>query len=300
MRRDALRALVAIVVCAFPACVFWDLGQLVGPPSVDGGFLSEATRDAHDARRMDAGANDADAGRSAYARLVLMDQPLGFYELNDKEDSGIAIDTSHGHNAIAHNVKFGVPGQVGTAAYFSAGASASIVAGALYGFAADSPFSIEAWVKQPIVSAGNYVYILARRTVNPRQGYDFWVAPAPDAGLLTASFELDLPDASTAKLNTIVDFSIDASAVSYVHLVGTYGNSGGGLIAQIYRNGERSFEVNNASTSPEVDASFIIGAGPEGGEFNLTGYLDEIAIYDHVLDGGTIQQHYQAGLASAH
>jgi hypothetical protein len=299
MRPRIVVACLGLVISASPACVFWDMGSWAGAGAKgnDGGYDARTGDGGRDAGSKDARSSDGprdagtpkdalEAGATAYATLVLADSPLAYYRLDDPVGSSIAVDSSgHMHNATVMNgVTFGVPGQVGTGAHFDATAAQALAAGSLFGFPAGAAFTLEAWVRTSVVATSGFPYVLSRRTATPRQGYDLWVDQAGGGGISVA---IEVYVGSGMSLVTPFP-----TTTSYVHIVATYGAS----LASIYVNGGIDGGANNTNaidTSGEVDASFLVGSGPDG--FYFTGDLDEIAIYDHALDGATIQQHYLVG-----
>jgi hypothetical protein len=76
------------------------------------------------------------------------------------------------------------------------------------------------------------------------------------------------------------------------HIVGVY--SGG--VMRLYVNGVLKGEDLQAGIPLPVDNQYglYIGRGI-GSSFEFAGRVDEVALYDHVLTGQRIQQHYNAG-----
>ena len=156
-----VRALAgASAVSAASGCVFWDMESWIGTDTgtSDGGLGDSGRTDGGE------GMDGSCAKGTGYAAIVLQDDPLGYWRLEDSLGAKVAHDSScHGHDAVVQGgVTFGAPGQVGNGARFDGSGSLSL--GSLFGFLPNA-FSVEAWINPTTIATASgptYRYVLSR------------------------------------------------------------------------------------------------------------------------------------------
>ena len=249
------------------------------------------------------GPEDAsDAAAPSYVEAVLGDHPLAYWRFDEPAASRVANDSSdsginHPLSYVGDTVTFGTPGALltdpgNTAVTLSpTGTGSFFDGGDILSFAGNKAFTLEVWFEPgpaPVPYNQGYREILGRSTgMPPQYGYIMSVAPAMNAGDTRALIGQRTFDGGGG--DTAVGPSLSDAGGSWMYLVLTYD---GVHELLLYANGRRSGD-NGESTLPIGQAAgeaFLVG----GGNGALSGGLDEIAVYDHPLDGGTITAHWRA------
>jgi hypothetical protein len=224
---------------------------------------------------------------SPYAQVVLADDPVAYYRL-DETSGTIARDFS-GHGNPGTYIGGVHPGTAGaiandpdTAATFD-GATGYVDCGDNFAFAGSQPFSLEAWVRSE--SMTGYGGVFSREDTSggpPSEGYLVFVSPSDGV------YGFQRLDGDN--LTPVTSMSV-ASSAHYDHVVAAYDGSS----MTVYVNGAP--EQTMASTFAIAGAMnhFVIGAEAGGAEDFFEGALDEVAVYDHVLSATRVMAHYLAG-----
>ncbi|MCC7078730.1 MAG: PKD domain-containing protein [Acidimicrobiia bacterium] len=216
----------------------------------------------------------------AYRDAVLSDGPVGYWRFDDAQGDSVADSSGSGHGGSveAGTLGFGVEGlysaagrpeDADSAAAFSSGhvrigalGSASVFAG--------SQGTLEAWVRTDHAEAG------ARGILVKPGMYGLYLVD----GVVSAY------DATTS---TWTSAGTSVADGRWHQVVLTY-DSGVPNGSNLYVDG-----VLTATFTYTVGADTsvpLIGATDSGGEGQLSGTLDEVAYYDHILDTGTVMTHY--------
>jgi hypothetical protein len=224
---------------------------------------------------------------SPYAQVVLADDPVAYYRLD--ETSGTTARDFSGHGNSGTYIGGVHPGTAGAiandsdpAATFD-GATGYVDCGDNFAFAGSQPFSLEAWVRSE--SMTGYGGVFSREDTAggpPSEGYLAFVSPSDGV------YGFQRLDGNNL---TSVDSTSVASSAQYDHVVAAYdGNS-----MTVYVNG--AAEQTLTATFPIAGAMnhFVIGAEAGGAEDFFDGALDEVAVYDHVLSATRVTAHYLAG-----
>jgi hypothetical protein len=240
------------------------------------------------------GPDAGDAGQDAplpppslYAQVVLADDPVAYWRLD--ETSGVTARDFSGHGNDAtyiggvHAGSAGaITGDPDTAASFD-GATGYLDAGNNFAFAGAQPFSLEAWVRS--TSMQGYGGVFSREDTAggpPSEGYLAFVSPSDGV------YGFQRLDGNS--LTSITSMST-ASASHYDHVVATYD----GNVMTLYVNGVA--EATETASFPIAGANhdFVVGAEVGGAEDFFEGELDEVAVYEHVLTANRVSAHYLAG-----
>jgi hypothetical protein len=271
--------------------------QVVTPDAspMDAAVTSEA------ATMPDTGATTPDAGTDAtpstdggctgpsYAAVVLSDKPILYFRLGEPANSTNAVDAvAGGPSGTYSKVHAGYAGAIvcdtDTAALFDGTAVVDI--STLPDFAGQQAFTIEAWVKPTVLSTTNFAHILSDQytdTQNLRQGYALFIG--------YGGYGFGVERAVNGTLDKAI-LGLSPTTTSYTHVVGVYD----GAMMVLYTNG--------VAGPTNVDARSMQGMSPPIPGFlgafsdtsrDFTGYLDEVALYDHALPAARVAAHYTKG-----
>ena len=232
-----------------------------------------------------AGSQGVGGATSGYAQVVLADQPLGYWRLDERNGPTAAslVDTGPS-GTYARGCIFGTAGAVdagNNAAVQFDGFSCRIEFGNVFAFEGQALFSLEAWVK-PGVPDSPLGRICSKEDegAGKHQGYALLLDGS------TVSFDRWLDDA--------LDSANAASSLTqgiFSHVVATYD----GTRLSVYINGQLSSSEDTTKALVNVSAPFVVGASSLSAQF-FEGVLDEIAVYDTALSDERVVAHYSAGL----
>jgi hypothetical protein len=139
----------------------------------------------------------------------------------------------------------------------------------------DGPLTLEAWVKRSDVNTGG-ISIFQK-----------------GASAVQFGFFLDRTFLSKDNIGTVVSSTTTVTGTSWHHLVVTKT----GAAAKLYIDGvDRTGTVTDL-TLVNTAAALILGAKNGTSEF-LAATIDEFAVYNVVLSGATVLDHYNAGLGT--
>jgi Concanavalin A-like lectin/glucanases superfamily len=252
------------------------------------GYGDEARLDAHAGDAAcpdDCGAAPADAGADAadalpgYREVVMRDRPIGYWRLGD--DGGAVAADESGHSAslvVGPGVTWGASGALrgdrDTAIHLDG--TAVLVAGPAFDFSDNRAFSLEAWISPETVdlTALNYVFQAEVFPLDggPREGEGIYFNQ--DQGI--HFFRLS-PGGEVHAHTPIVP-----ATTRYTHLLASYD----GTTLSLFVSGVPVDARQDRGVRFEK-ASMTVGGA-------FTGFLDEVAIYDHALGSDRAAAHYEA------
>lgn len=242
-----------------------------------------------------------------YAQLVVADNPVAFYRLND-DGSGAAVDavgsfdgafvdTAGGGGAYTYQADTGIPGGTDTALGIATGATVTIP----YALELnpDGDWSDEVWFSPSSLGAdgGDYRVILSSEyNLFPNPYHGFYIYQVPNGTIAFVpqpgnQFIIGGPN-DPANANVLVPGK-------WYHLVVTKTAAA----FTVYINGEAraSFPVpgsgfiqNGINGDKAVEGGdTVIGRRTDGAFGTFQGIVDETAVYDYALSPAQILAHYQ-------
>jgi len=227
----------------------------------------------------------AEFGARPYREVVLADRPVGYWRL-DETSGTVAHDSSGNDNngTITGGVTLGVPGALASAdtamAFDGAGKIATPAT------MQSRSFSAECWVNvDPSVPSNNYPRFLGTAAF---EGLSGWYIGSNGNGV--NGYYIAVESGVTSPYWYQAN-SGDETAGVYHHVVGTYDYASNNL--SLYVDGALTAHMAPASVAAISSTALVLGAHP-GGD-NLTGSLDEVAIYDYALTAAQVAAHYAAG-----
>lgn len=227
----------------------------------------------------------------SYSENVLASNPIGYWRLGEEPHPAIFADSSiTGHKDGVNSGAVG--GQVGALSSDDDGASffsGTLAAVTFPIFPTPTTITVEAWVKSTNHST------LTQPILNNRAsggGINFGVA----SGVLYVL------------TNTLITGTAKVDDGAWHHVAWT--NTG--TTSKLYVDGvlDLTFPQTNVAFTITTDTPPVVPAGLIGGAYQIettigevtqsffTGDLDEVALYDHVLDEKTLVAHYRLGRAS--
>jgi Concanavalin A-like lectin/glucanases superfamily len=257
-----------------------------GEATTDARGDAEATRDAgRDATVV----RDAEPDAPSYYAQVLADSPVLYLRFG--EHAGEAAVDSSGHHydgtysdsgvvygavgAIAHDPSTAVTlnGQLGVGVAMPPGLD----------FAGTSPFTLEVWVKQ--TSSPGYSFILDHDDhAKLRAGWDLLYNGGTGMGPDLERWN----DAGTTS-GSDVAYAMALSMNVYHYVVATCD----GAQLALYIDGEVGGLNATVDVVPVTGIAWFVGNQSDSND-GVIGSIDELAIYDHALDAGTVHAHFLA------
>lgn len=259
-----------------------DLEHLEGGQTVGAGGTTSSASNTGSGAASGPGGQGVGGATSAYAQVVLSDQPLGYWRLDEGNGpTAASMVTTGPDGTYSPGCFFGAPGALlGNAAVKFDGASCRIDFGNVFPFEDMASFSLEAWVN-PGVPDSPLGRICSKEEAgaNKHQGY---------------ALLLDGSEVSFDRwLNDAVDSVNAASPLAqgrFSHVVATYD----GTRLSVYIDGELSSWEDTTKALMNVSNSFMVGASSLSNDFFFQGVLDEIAVYGTALSATQVRAHYDA------
>ncbi|HPY30113.1 MAG TPA: hypothetical protein PLT00_08595 [Verrucomicrobiota bacterium] len=228
---------------------------------------------------------------SGYAKVVMLDDPVGYWRLNEPDWSFYAVDSAGnfdgeytpGEGTITYGVMPGIPRETDPAIAVSGKAEVR-VPWALE-LNPHGPFSVEVWLKPASFSA-------EYRNVFTSMGLGQGGGSGPNGWLLyqqpnnTLIWVLFSRGWNAAWLGGSWDLELGA----WHHAVMTYDGS----VFRSYINGQFGAELIYAAFVPNGDGYASFGHRFSDGGAPFDGALDDIAFYNKALTADQIQAHYYA------
>lgn len=289
-----------------------DAGPSDGAPmdatSADASTGDAGTGDASagDARTGDAGIADsghtdscaADACAPTYVQVVLDDQPLAYWRLDDMSGSSAADLSGNNHpGTYVGNVLYRQMGAIPSdpssrSVYLNQGGTSSgyvSAAGAPFNFPGQASFSLEAWI-QPVVIDTSYRGVVSDELLNgtTKEGYVVYLGGFTDGGVGIGYDRFG--DSGSTPLH-------DGGAVlqdsGWYHVVAVYDGSATPTMS-IYVNGGLSASSPTNRQIEPFSCQFDIGTTLCGTSGWFQGYIAEVAVYGTALSATQVQNHYAA------
>jgi hypothetical protein len=237
---------------------------------------------------------DGDAAVT-YPAVILADDPLAYYPLDEPNGTTAHDATGHGHDGtIVKGVLLGRPGAFAgsnTSARFDGNGSFIKVddsvrdAGTAFDFVGASSFTFEAWVRIEAVATTNTAFTFFSKEASPSSnvflGWDFFDGP-----------NLRLQREDNPVNETEADSQNGLAANTWFYLVGTY--DGNTILVYVDTNVVATFSGSTTSL-PITQVPFLLGAEDAVGDSSLLGQMDEVAVYAKALTPAQIATHFHAG-----
>jgi hypothetical protein len=227
---------------------------------------------------------------AAYRDVVLADQPVGYWRLGEPADSTTATNAgSLGETANGTLINGVFPGGEGAlvgdpdTSVNLDGAQSKVEVP--FAPELNTPvFTIEAWARVYSGSEGFYRSPLASRDDGPQKGFIFYADPSNNWQFWTGT---------GAQVGWNVVGGAVAEPDTWAHLVGTFD----GTNKIFYVNGIL-VGANQSVFTPNGARVLRIGASATEspvGDFFFVGDLDEVAVYDKVLEPERVLVHFREG-----
>ena len=247
------------------------------------------------------------AWAASYPDLILSDNPVAYYRLEELAGASTAVDATANHldgdivpNGDGTSPQLGLPGIDTNSFNFLGGSDFGVVTlnynPALSPIAEDgvhgAPFSVECWVQSSALQ-GDYSVPLSMfgpyesgAPYSNASGWNFYQS-APSGGQSFWIFNL--------KNGAFITASTPITLLQWYHLAATFD----GTNASFYIDG---VPVGGPQASggylADHNANGQIGAGSNTGFLPFKGGVDEVAFYTNALTGAQILAHYQLGTNS--
>jgi Concanavalin A-like lectin/glucanases superfamily len=234
------------------------------------------------------GAGGIGGAADAYAALVMADSPLAYWRLAQPSSMEAHDEVTSGLlGSFEPGVSLDQPGVLADnscASFVGNGARLSVPDDAKFDFTGQAEFSLEAWI---FIDEAKDAPIFHKFTQS--EGYR----------LQLENGALRFARGTTATTDDVFS-AVDLPLGQWVHLVGSYRapsmQAPGELT--VYLQGVQS---NKTATSDlqllNTNVPLRIG-NDYGADPSIDGRLDEVVVYDSVLEPARIQAHYQAGIAA--
>lgn len=235
-----------------------------------------------------------DAARSSYALVVLADQPIAYYPLDEAGGSTVSSSVQGAPiGRFTRGVTLGTPSPVGrapgnrAATFDGASTESDLSFGDAFAFPGKAPFSVEAWVKVTSPdSQYRHVFSRSDRIGNdPSNGWNVVVqGSSPPVAWIERFVGVG------TQLNSVMT---PITPNTFTHLVTVYD----GASLQIYVDavaGGAPFADTRMNVAPKTAAFLGTANGVDSGHAFI-GVIDEVAIYDKALSAAQVRTHYEAG-----
>ena len=220
-----------------------------------------------------------------YQSLILGSSPLAYYRLGESSGTTASDTSGNGYNGTysASGVTYAqtgvVVGDSNTAVKFDGTAGYVALPSGLH-VGGLTALSVEAWVNLTSINAGTYPHIVAAdEPDSSNNGMMLFL----DASVKAITFQVGN---GTTALNCYEYTTLTTG--TWYHLVGTYD----GANIRIYFNGVLANTVALAGSIGTPSTAMTIARSSTGAGAYFPGIIDEVAIYNSVLSGATILNHY--------
>jgi hypothetical protein len=223
------------------------------------------------------------SGVDVYRDNIVMDGPLAYWRLGDATTPVAEDELGMYPGEYQGSVSLGAPGLVASDDdAVRLGGNTRVVIGDVLDLAGDPSLTVEVWVA-PDFTDDSWPKIVTKSgsDANGKQGYTMEISP--EGNVSCALFS----DDEWTGVNAPIEMGVTS------HVVLTHD----GVTARLYINGEEVGSFVRALPIRDTDAPLTFGSNAlvDGGS-NLSGVLDEVAIYDYPLSAARIREHYETGL----
>lgn len=215
--------------------------------------------------------NDAD---SNYTYTTTGNPPVAHWRLDDAT-TATTIDNAGALNGTATGTTVVTSGKYGRARFFNGSSDTiAIPNDATLNFAGSDTFTIEAWVKTTASDLQQTIFSKMYGSGKYR-GYELNLLSTGQVRLLLVN------DASNNRLDVVTTETVNDGAWHHIAVAydGSYRSSG----VSIYRDGQKTkTSAQNNSLTGTIASSALPSIGSRYGNYFMSGYLDDIRIYNYV------------------
>jgi hypothetical protein len=230
---------------------------------------------------------------TGYAKIVMADDPVAFWRLDEPDGSVTAIDAAGSfdgtytpdNGTITYDAATGIPNETNTAMSVSGGARVAIP------WALElnphGPFTAEAWFKPATLKTDSLDYRTVFSSMGPggTTGPNGWLLyQQPDNSFSWVLFNQNWVSSFMGDPVDVVE------ANAWYHMALTYAGS----LFSIYVNGHLSATQTYDAFVPNPDGAFNLGYRSDNAWNPFDGTLDDVAFYNKALTLEQVQAHYSA------
>lgn len=218
------------------------------------------------------------AATQAYRDLVMASNPMGYWRFGESSTSEpVRDEIANRHGQYVGGVTVGQPGAIGdgnsSARFDATSGYVNVPNSSVFNLA--NNFSVEGWIKPN--SVGDYRRIAAFEQIG-----NGWAFGTRDSRLVfTTTGELDYYSPSNL-----------VKVGEWQHIVAVFNASND---VTFYLNGSLVGQVAGSAPARSSNGSLHLGGEPIGSQFSDS-FVDDIAIYNRVLDSAEIAEHYAAAM----
>ncbi|HVV71453.1 MAG TPA: LamG-like jellyroll fold domain-containing protein [Verrucomicrobiae bacterium] len=228
---------------------------------------------------------------TGYAKIVMADDPVAFWRLNEPAGSGVAVDAAGsfdgtydpGNGTVALGATTGIPRETDTGVSVVDGARVAIP------WALElnphGPFTAEAWFKPATLRTNSLDYRTVFSSMGPggSSGPNGWLLyQQPDNSFAWVLFNQNWVSSFMGDPVDVVE------ANTWYHMALTYDGS----LFSIYVNGHLSATQTYDAFVPNPDGDTNLGYRSDDGWNPFDGTLDDVAFYNKALTLEQVQTHY--------
>ncbi len=240
----------------------------------------------------------ADACVPTYVQVVLDDQPLAYWRLDDTSGSSAADLSGNNHpGTYVGNVLYRQMGAIQSdpssrSVYLNQGGTSTdyvSAAGAPFNFPGQASFSLEAWVLPAMIDT-SYRGVVSDEIPSgtTKEGYVVYLGGFTDGGMGIGYDRYG--DSGSTPLH---DGGAVLQGAGWFHIVAVYDSSSTPTMS-IYVNGGLSASSPTTRQIQPFSCQFDIGATLCGANGWFEGNIAEVAVYGTALSATQVQNHYAA------
>jgi hypothetical protein len=235
-----------------------------------------------------------DVPMTGYAKVVMADDPVAFWRLNETEGNATAVDAvgsfdgsyEPGNGTLTRGAPTGIPNETDTGITVSGGARVTIP------WALElnphGPFTAEAWFKPATLKSDSLDYRTVFSSMGPGpngSGPNGWLLyQQPNDYFAWVLFNEGWNSSFMGEFLDVIE------ANTWYHMALTYD----GALFYIYVNGRLTATQSYDAFIPNQDGAFNLGYRSDNGWNPFDGTIDDAAVYNKALTLEQIQAHYNA------
>jgi hypothetical protein len=241
---------------------------------------------------------------TSYAKLVMADDPVGYWRLDETDTNSPATDAagsfdgtydasgagSFTSGSFTFGVAPGIPGETDPAISVTGGARVAVPWALELNL--PGPFAAEGWFNPASVETNSYTYRSAFSSLGDGPtGWDLW-QQGWQQGLPTNTWACILFGGSWANGNywIVVDPIDTVVTNTWYHIVLSYDGS----LFNFFVNGQLTASQSPVYYVPNVDGNANFGWDSLNEFRPFDGAIDDVAFYNHALTLAQVQSHYAA------